>query len=103
MDAKEFFTIPELFRPSWEPEVVSSPTKPPNMSSKFGGSSPWVSDKWPWPQCGDCNNKMRFICQLNLADLTQEMKQQTKLSGGLFQFFCCTEETCGKTQSGIVN
>ena len=50
MESKQFFlrvkeTCPEIIQPSWKPEETSKPAKPLNIATKFGGSSPWVSDK----------------------------------------------------------
>lgn len=95
-ESKLFFkkvrtTCPEILRHSWKPEKTRSPSRPPNIATKFGGSTPWVSDQWQWPSCKTCSTLMSFLCQINLTDLPSEMKERLCLSDGLFQCFYCIE------------
>jgi len=82
---------PEILRHSWKPEKTTSPSRPPNIATKFGGSTPWVSDDWKWPSCAVCHKFMSFLCQINLCDMPTEMKERITLADGLFQCFYCIE------------
>ena len=82
---------PEILRHSWKPEKTTSPSRPPNIATKFGGSTPWVSDDWKWPSCVVCHKFMSFLCQINLTDMPTDMKERIALADGLFQCFYCIE------------
>jgi len=98
MDRETFLTrfqerCPHLIRCSWKPVKTNNPARLPIISTKFGGINPWLSDKYKWPQCKQCKNPspMSFLCQINLADLPQAMKESTQLDNGILQCFYCLE------------
>jgi len=96
-------TCPELIQKSWKPkESDPDPTRPLKMSSKFGGSTPWVSDTYKWPSCkaGEPDQHlMSFLCQMNLAHLPSELKEKLNICDGLLQCFQCIKEDCSPNEN----
>ena len=75
-----------LKRKAWFPVTVKQDGD--LTTSKFAGK-PWLSADELFPQCGCCNNLMRFFLQLNLEQVPNSIK--AKLGEGLFQFFYCVD------------
>jgi len=91
---EEFFSqmgrwLAGLKRPAWEPVVEDG--EDGLIDSKFCGT-PWLTADESWPVCGNCDNPMHLLLQLNLAELPEELGDRH--GKGLFQFFCCTQEDC---------
>lgn len=79
-----------LERSAWYPEVRPGEEKDTKYCTKFGGNKPFRPDNFKWPVCEYGHHKA-FVCQINIANLPQLLKEQIKMTSGLFQFFYCHE------------
>lgn len=78
-----------LKRPAWIPIVSDGDSGV--TASKFSGV-PWLADDEEWPTCGECNNSLHLLLQLNLDNLPKELGEN--FGSGLLQFFFCTRDDC---------
>ena len=81
---------PELVRSSWSPVArVPDPESNKRLASKFNGNKPFRQDNFVWPRCGSCQDKMSFVCQINLESVPSRMQELIQMTSGLFQLFYC--------------
>lgn len=74
-------------RPAWVPVVEEGDGA--ITDSKFAGT-PWLGASEEWPVCPNCGNPIRFILQLDLAQLPEAVAGE--YGSGLLQMFYCTNE-----------
>ena len=73
-------------RPAWKPAVGDTAA---STHSWFGGSPIGSADD-SWPSCAECDQPMRFVLQLDLAELPAEL--DTPRDGALQFFYCSTDD-----------
>jgi len=66
---------PELLRKTWKP-VISNELSSSKLVTKFGGTNPFRGTNFQWPMCSykGCGKQKSFICQINFAELPDELK-----------------------------
>ncbi|MBI5928873.1 MAG: DUF1963 domain-containing protein [Chloroflexi bacterium] len=80
-------------------EIKQDDQEIPVGASKLGGAPDLPSnEQWPYWQDGE---PLSFICQLNLAEVTQHDVQQVLPTSGMLYFFCDAQDERGVPPVGL--
>jgi len=77
----------ELLKATWKPVYGNVPNR--STGTKFGGTEPYRWKYFQWPYCLECGNQKQFICQINIKNLPENVKEHIQRKTGLFQCFLC--------------